>query len=89
MKPLKPIETIDTNVVFTLKGYGDLPAVAAHDENGTNYIITAWEIAPEELKEMNESGVVYLSIVGTQMPPVCLSPAYPIILTDPEDVEVV
>lgn len=70
---MKPIETKDTNVVFTLDGCGDLPAVAAHDENGTNYVITAWEISPEELEKLKETGIVYLSIVGMSVPPVLLT----------------
>ena len=76
---MKPIETKDTNVVFTLEGCGDLPAVAAHDENGTNYIISAWEITPEELEKVKETGIIYLSVVGTQIPPVALLVENPMI----------
>ena len=76
---MRPIETKDTNVVFTLEGCGDLPAVAAHDENGMNYIITAWEITPEELQKVKETGIIYLSVVGTQIPPVALLVENPMI----------
>ena len=76
---MKPIETKYTNVVFTLEGCGDLPAVAAHDENGMNYIITAWEITPEELEKVKETGIIYLSVVGTQIPPVALLVENPMI----------
>ena len=75
---MKPIETKDTNVIFTLDGCGDLPAVAAHDENGINYVITAWEISPEELKKLNETGIIYLSVVGQFVPPVLLEADNPI-----------
>ena len=84
---MKPIETPDTNVVFKLEGCGDLPACAAHDENGVNYVITAWEMTPEELKEINETGIVYLSIVGTSVPPVLLSSGCPILVNDPDEAE--
>ena len=81
---MKPIETKDTNIIFTLEGCGDLPAIAAHDENGTNYIISAWEISPEELKKAKETGIIYLSAVGTQIPPVLLTVDIPIIEGDEE-----
>ena len=76
---MKPIETKETNMVFTLEGCGDLPAVAAHDENGVNYIISAWEITPEELEKVKETGIIYLSVVGTQIPPVALLVENPMI----------
>ena len=81
---MKPIETKDTNVVFTLEGCGDLPAIAAHDENGLNYVITAWEITPEELEKAKETGIIYLSIVGTNVPPLLLTVDYPLIEGDEE-----
>ena len=81
---MKPIETKDTNVVFTLEGCGDLPAVAAHDESGTNYVITAWEISPEELERLKETGIIYLSIVGMGVPPVLLTVDNPMIEGDGE-----
>ena len=76
---MKPIETKDTNVIYTLTGCGDLPAVAAHDENGTNYVITAWEISAEELERLKETGIMYLSIVGMSVPPVLLTVDNPMI----------
>ena len=66
-------------MVFNLDGCGDLPAVAAHDENGVNYIISAWEITPEELEKVKETGIIYLSVVGTQIPPVALLVENPMI----------
>ena len=82
---MKPIETKDTNVIYTLDGCGDLPAIAAHDANGLNYVITAWEITPEELEKAKETGIIYLSIVGTQVPPVALTVDYPLIEGDEND----
>lgn len=79
VKRLKPIETNDTNIICTLEGCGDLPAVAAHDENGTEYIITAWEISHEELERLKETGIMYLLIVGTGVPPVLLTVDNPLI----------
>lgn len=70
---MKPIVIPETNAVFKLGGCGDLPASKASDENGQNYIISAWEISPEELKLLNETGILYLSVVGTGIPPVLLT----------------
>ena len=78
MNQLKPIETKDTNAVYTLDGFGDLPAVQAHDENGVNYVISAWEISPEELEKLKETGIIYLSVVGMCVPPVALSADNPV-----------
>lgn len=78
MNQLKPIKTKDTNAVYTLDGFGDLPAVQAHDENGVNYVISAWEINPKELEKLKETGIIYLSIVGMCVPPVALSADNPV-----------
>lgn len=76
---MKPIETPETNAVFKLEGCGDLPAAKAHDpESGQSYVISAWEISPEELKILNETGILYLSIMGNSVPPVALSVENPI-----------
>lgn len=75
---MKPIKTADTNTTFVAEGCGDLPAVKAHDENGVNYIISAWEISPEELKKLQETGIIYLSVIGQTLPPVFLTADNPV-----------
>ena len=76
---MKPIVTPESNAVFILEGCGDLPAVKAHDpESGQSYVITAWEVSPDELKILQESGILYLSIMGNTVPPVALSVQNPI-----------
>ena len=75
---IKPILTPDTNTTFVAEGFGDLPGTVAHDENGVPYIITAWEIEPEDLKKLNETGIIYMSVVGTSIPPVLLEVNNPI-----------
>ena len=69
---IKPIVTKATNAKFIAEGFGDLPGTVAHDENGVPYIISAWEIEPEDLKKLNETGIIYLSVVGQTIPPVLL-----------------
>lgn len=74
-----PVEIPETNVVYKLDGCGDLPATQAYDETGTSYVITAWGIPPEDLKKLNETGLIYLSFMGTQVPPVLLEANSPFI----------
>jgi hypothetical protein len=47
---------------------GDAPI----DENGTTCptIISCWKLSKEDLEEIQRTGVVWLSISGTGMPPV-------------------
>ena len=76
---MKPIKTDETNATFVADGCGDLPAVKAYDEDGVNYIISAWEVSPEELKKIQETGIVYLSVIGENIPPVFLTADNPVI----------
>lgn len=85
VKQLKPIQTDETNITFVAEGCGDLPATRAFDENGASYIITAWEISPEELKKLQETGIIYLSVIGNGIPPVFLTADNPIIERTAED----
>lgn len=85
VKQLKPIQTDETNITFVAEGCGDLPATKAYDENGATYIITAWEISPDELKKLQETGIIYLSVIGNGIPPVFLTADNPIIERTAED----
>lgn len=67
---MKPIVIPETNAVFIAEGCGDLPAVKCHDEDGNNYIVVAWEISPEELQKLQQTGIIYLSVMGVAIPPV-------------------
>jgi hypothetical protein len=40
-------------------------------------LISCWELMPEELAEIQQSGKIYLSITGKGMPPVSLSAVNP------------
>lgn len=42
------------------------------DGNQFNVIVSGWKLSAEELARINETGVVWLSITGQGMPPVCL-----------------
>jgi hypothetical protein len=50
----------------------DLPVWKGSLGVGTPGIISCWKFAKEDLEEINRTGVIYLSIVGSGMPPVSL-----------------
>ena len=81
---MKPIEMPETNAVFKLEGCGDLPVVKAHNpETGQSCIISAWEVSPEDLKLLVNTGIIYLCILGTLLPPLFLSVENPIEPAEP------
>lgn len=71
---MKPIVTPDTNAIFKREGCFDLPATKCHDPNtGTNYIQTVWELSLDELKKVQETGRIYVSVVGESIQPILVS----------------
>lgn len=54
-----PPKGVSEEEVCTLPAYVD-----------ARHIISCWQLDEEELKEVTETGVVYLTIVGQGMPPV-------------------
>lgn len=81
---MKPIRLPESDVTYMMEGCGDLPAVSAHDEDGNDYVITAWEISPEEMKKLNETGVIYLSVRSHGIQPVLLTVDNPILSEEGE-----
>ncbi len=69
---MKPVHTETVNTIFTAEGCFDLPATVIHHPTDAPVVETCWELSPEELAVVQQTGRIYLSIVGGQ-PPVCLS----------------
>lgn len=69
---MKPVHTETVNTIFTAEGCFDLPATVMQSPGDAQVVETCWELSPEELAVVQQTGKVYLSIVGGQ-PPVCLS----------------
>ena len=71
---MKPIKTETCNAVYTLKGCHDLPVTkytnAATNEPGVE---SCWELTPDEIKRVQETGKIYLYIQGEGIPPVLLT----------------
>lgn len=71
---MKPIETPDTNAIFKAEGCFDLPGTKCHDPNtGINYVQTVWQLSPEELKRVQETGLIYVSVMGSGIQPLLVS----------------
>ncbi len=81
-----PIQTPDTNAVFVASGCGDLPATKCHDpETGRDYVQTVWQLSIEELKRIQETGLIYVSVMGNGIQPILVSTES--ILADEKDGE--
>lgn len=71
---MKPIVTPETNAVFVAPGCGDLPATTCHDpETGKDYVQTVWELNLDDLKKINETGLIYISVMGNGVQPILVS----------------
>lgn len=71
---MKPIVTPETNAVFVAPGCGDLPATTCHDpETGKDYVQTVWELSLDDLKKINETGLIYISVMGNGVQPILVS----------------
>jgi len=71
---MKPVETSTCNAVYTLEGCNDLPVTKyINANNGEEGVESVWELSPDEIKQVQETGKVYLYIQGAAVPPVLLT----------------
>ena len=67
-----PVDFEGANKIFrapsNMENCGDLPVF--QDESG---IYSAWRMTPEDLEEINRTGVVWIRVSGGGLPPICLS----------------
>lgn len=61
---MKPVEFPGVNVVFAKDQpeYVPLPAMKVPDDP-QGLIITKWELSPDELKRIQETGTIHLSVL--------------------------
>lgn len=75
---MKAKEFPEQNMVFTKpqsmtdEECGSLPAY-----RGEGQIISCWEVTPEDLERIKETGVIWLSVSGAGQPPVYIGTEYP------------
>ena len=68
-----PVEFPESNIKFGKPGSmtaaecGDLPCYF----NGEQ-IVSCWQLTPEELEEINSTGVVWIMVWGQGTPPICV-----------------
>lgn len=83
---MEPIKFDGANVVFGAEQpeYQPLPA-ERRGKGQTGEILTCWELTPDEIKRIQETGVIWLSVLtfGNLLQPVLLSADKPEIY-DPE-----
>lgn len=71
---MKPVMTDTCNTVYTLEGCNDLPVTKyTNVNNGEEGVESVWELSPDEIKQIQETGKVYLYIQGATVPPVLLT----------------
>lgn len=71
---MKPIKTQTSNAVYTLEGCQDLPVTKyTNADNNEEGVESVWELSPDELKQVQETGKIYLYIQGNVVPPVLLT----------------
>lgn len=71
---MKPVQTETCNSIYTLKGCNDLPVTRyTNSTNGEEGVESCWELSPDEIKQVQETGKVYLYIQGSAVPPILLT----------------
>lgn len=63
---MKPIKFEETNAVYGAKQPEYVPLPAHKADDGT--VTTCWELSPEELKQIQETGVIWLSLLTFNQP---------------------
>jgi len=72
VKNLKPIEFKEQNITYVADNCLDLPAHKADDQ-----IISCWQLSEDDLKRVNETGVIWFSVQGQGQPPIWLGTETP------------
>ena len=71
---MKPVQTETCNAVYTLEGCQDLPVTRyTNDANLETGVESCWELTPDEIKQVQETGKIYLYIQGNVVLPVLLT----------------
>lgn len=88
---MQPIEFKEQNKVFTKpesmtdEQCQSLPVWMGKDTQGVPNIISCWEVTPQELLKINETGKIWLSVCGSGMPPVLLMAENPFVYDESKE----
>ena len=70
---MKPTSFKESNLVLGAGGNPnteDLVIARSIDNDGIPFVVSRWKLSKEELERINETGDVWLCIMGNTMPPV-------------------
>lgn len=72
---MEPITFDDANIIFGAQQPEYKPLPAELCDSATGQIITCWELSPEEIKRIQETGKIWLSVLtfGQPLQPVSLA----------------
>ncbi len=80
---MKPIRTETTNAVYTCEGCEDLPVTKyINMNNNEEGVESVWELTPEEIEQVKETGRIYLYMQGEVVPPVFLTTESVVVFLD-------
>ena len=80
---MKPVSFKQQNTIYnkpedmTDEQCGDLPAHRFVSEDKIPYVISCWELSPEELEQIKTTGKVWLTVCAYTMPPVSIDVTTP------------
>lgn len=81
-----PVPFDQQNTVFgkpedmTDEECGPLPAHIGHDEHGFQIVVSCWQLSPEEIKQISETGKLWCCVVGPFVPPISLHTETPLLI---------
>jgi hypothetical protein len=71
---MRPVKTKTSDIVFRKEGAGDLPATSCTMNDGVSPCYeTVWKLTEEEKQQVQESGRIYLYLVGQSVQPCFLT----------------
>lgn len=77
---MQPIEFPERNDEIALPPGSELPRLPVHRTGSST--VSCWALTPQELIEIQNTGVIYLTVSGSAMPSIGLSGHYPFEVTN-------
>lgn len=77
---MRPIEFPERNDEIGLPPGSDIPRLPVHRTGSS--IVSCWALSPQEMIEIQNTGVIYLTVQGMNMPTIGLTGNYPFEVTE-------
>ena len=65
---MKPVKFVGMNTNYVAEGSDDLPTMVQKSESGMLQITSVWEPSEEDMRILQQGGMVCLCLYGTQPP---------------------